>query len=206
VLENWWRRFIRHSVIFGDGETMCKNLLVRCPAASFGVAIVMIVSGCGGGRSDFIGGSRDTEVVGLSADDEDVVVGSGTVVNVELRYDNFDVGTGDDFYVSVLLPAGLSFRLDSAEIQASFDNDKRVRPQVITCGRSESSYLFFELDSGDLGGSVGGGGRDATLSFTADAVSAAGVVTMAARASEGSAMPQCGETFEAQETAQLTLN
>jgi hypothetical protein len=160
--------------------------------------------GCGG-DSDFIGGVRDTEVVGLSTDEDEVPVGEATVVSVELRYDNFDIGGGDDLYVAVLLPAGLSFRIDSAEIQGSFDNDERVRPQVITCGRSASSYLFFELDSGDLGGAVGGAGRDATLTFTADAVAASGRVTLAARASESEVRPVCGGTFEAQETSQIDL-
>ena len=127
--------------------------------------------GCGGGDNDLGFFDRDdTEVRDMSFEDDDVNAGEASVLRVYFDYDNIDVETGDDVFVSVLLPKGLAFRTDSAEIDGGGSGDKGVTPRLISCSQSGETYLIFKLDRGDLNNAQSSGSSDAQLSMTAHQV------------------------------------
>lgn len=189
---------------------LMKNFFSQLPRRSawpirlFSALSLCLVAGCGGDDEFDIGDGGDTEIRDISFQDEVINVGEGTVAFFEFDFDNFDVQRGDDIFLTVRLPAGTSFRDDSAEIDGSFDDDERVRPTITQCGATGETFLFFTLDDSDLGSSDSSFSSDATLKLTIDA-NRPGQGLVAANASESFELPDCDRVFESEEVETLTV-
>ena len=161
---------------------------------------------CGGG-DDFPFFDNDTEVKDISVDDRSLNIGQGTVVRTKFSFDENDVFSDDDnVSVVIRLPEQLKFRLNTAEIQESGE-DEEVGAQVFNCPTGEQ-YLLFDLDENDLSGAEDpSGDADAELTLTVDAfsLSLSGVVIEATASSNGPDFA-CGEAFESEESEVVVIN
>lgn len=174
------------------------SILRRVAAGLF----ITVAAGCGGDELDFADGG-ETEVRDISFQDDQISRGDATVAFFEFNFDKFDVSEGDDVYVTVRLPAGVRFRVDSAEIDGAFGDDDGVSPAIVRCANTDETFLYFTLDDDDLD-DADSGSTDATLTLTVDGVQR-GTGLVAASASRAFGLPSCFEAFDAEEAETLTV-
>lgn len=161
------------------------------------------VASCGNDDDGF----NNSEVTDLDVQEDQLFVGEGTVVRVDFTFDASDVFDDDEnISIGVRLPNGLVYRDGTAEIDAA-GGDESVGAQISTCLSTGESFLFFDLDRFDLDDADNPtGDADARLTFTVDAVAAAGTGFIQARADDDSIAFSCGEPFFFDEQIGITIN
>jgi len=171
-----------------------KNSFKACRVGlAFAAGVVGIV-GCSD-DDNFTGGGV-TEVVEITADDSSIPVGGGTVVRFNFSFDQNDVFFDDgEVNLVVKLPAELSYRDNSAEIDRPGSRDKDTDPRVRRCLDGES-FLSFTFDESDLDDAdVPFDGGDASLKLTVDGERRGGLVAIEAAADDGVVPFGCSQSF-----------
>lgn len=126
------------------------------------------VMGCTSDNNSDISSSR---AVDIELQDRTLQVGEGTVLQVDFSFDTGDVLNGNDnVVVTVRLPAGLSLRSGTSEIDGgSNSDDEGVGAQITQCSNGDT-FLVYDLDRFDLDKAANpSGDADARLKLTIDA-------------------------------------
>lgn len=149
-------------------------------------------SACGGDSDDDV----VARVVDMFLDDRSISVGEETVLRIQFRFSEDRVfDDRDGIYLVIQVPAELSFREDSAEIQNDF-NDEDVSPLITDCGEGQEKYLRFRFDDEDLRNAGDpSGSADAELALTLDAAQAAELVVISAVAADSEIPFGCEQAF-----------
>ena len=146
----------------------------------------------------------DAEVTKLEVDKNVIDLGDGTVVTAGFTFDTDSVfRDGENVIMVVQLPAGLSYRHGTAEIDDEI-GDQDIDPEVIECPSGES-YLSFNMNDNDLddlndpsGEAIG------NLMFTVDG-NAVGPWLIQARARQEVVFYGCNQAFNSDASVYLTV-
>ncbi len=160
---------------------------------SFSIAALLTLSLASCGDSD---GDSNSRVVNAELSDNVIQVGESSVFRMGLEYSGRSglFNNPDDISLVVLVPAGLSYKNGTAEIQRSIE-DKGVDPVVTNCATGEQ-YLDFRLDGDDLvQGSDPSGSADVEVSLTIEATSPVGIAILQATADRNQPLFSCGSLF-----------
>ena len=160
------------------------------------------MAGCGSSDDNVV-----ARIVELFLDDRTISIGESTVLRSQFRFSEDRIfNDRDEISVVIRIPAEVSFREDSAEIQGDFD-DEDVSPLITDCGVGQEKFLRFEFDDEDLSGAQNpDGSADAELALTLDAVSSGEAIVISAAADNDGVPFSCGGTFLADEETSMTIS
>ena len=174
------------------------------PAALSLFSILFFLTAVSGCDTSSNSDAFDAEVTKLEVSNNVIDLGDGTVVTAGFTFDTSSVfKDGENVTMVVQLPAGLSYRHGTAEIDDEV-GDQDIDPEVIECPAGES-YLSFDMDDNNLddlndpsGEAIG------NLMLTVDG-NEPGPWLIQARARQDVVFYGCGQAFNSDASVYLTV-
>ena len=164
----------------------------------------LIFTACGSDSDDV-----RARVINSSLSERVLQVGQGTVLTLGLEYENsiqLPFESSEDISLVVKIPAGLTYREGTAEIQRVVD-DKGVNPRIENCLLNGEQFLYFRLDGDDLDqGRDPSGSADVEITLTLDAVAARGIGVIEAAADRDTPLFDCGSFFASDIEESIQVN